>query len=403
MNLRSELPFWIVRNGLTTVFPAVESDITCDALIVGAGISGALLADELVRRGHDTVVVDRRHAAHGSTSASTGLLQYEVDVPLCQLIGKVGLAHAERAYWMGVEAILRLKRLAGGQCGFSEHPSLLIAKNVGQVRATRREYGARVDAGLGVEWVDGPELKKYYGIARPAAIRSAVAAAVDPYRLTHKLLRRAQAGGARIFDRTDISRFVHTRRSVVAHTGRKSKINARRVFFATGYESREVLKEKIVKISSTYALVSEPMANLDWWRDRTLLWESGNAYLYARTTDDGRIILGGADDEVQNGERRDSLVPRKCALILEQFRRMMPSAPNVDVAFAWAGAFGHTRDGLAYIGESPSFERGYFALGYGGNGITFSVMAARILADLFEGKKNRDAPIFAFDRQSRRV
>jgi glycine/D-amino acid oxidase-like deaminating enzyme len=40
----------------------------------------------------------------------------------------------------------------------------------------------------------------------------------------------------------------------------------------------------------------------------------------------------------------------------------------------------------------------FFALGYGGNGITFSLIAAEILTDLITGKKNKDASIFSLHR-----
>jgi glycine/D-amino acid oxidase-like deaminating enzyme len=53
---------------------------------------------------------------------------------------------------------------------------------------------------------------------------------------------------------------------------------------------------------------------------------------------------------------------------------------------------------LAYIGPHPAFPRAYFALGFGGNGITFSAISARILADLFLGRKNLDEKIFRFQR-----
>ena len=46
----------------------------------------------------------------------------------------------------------------------------------------------------------------------------------------------------------------------------------------------------------------------------------------------------------------------------------------------------------------PRFPHAYFALGYGGNGITFSLIAAEIIRDNFLGKKNRDAHIFRFGR-----
>jgi glycine/D-amino acid oxidase-like deaminating enzyme len=40
----------------------------------------------------------------------------------------------------------------------------------------------------------------------------------------------------------------------------------------------------------------------------------------------------------------------------------------------------------------------YFALGYGGNGVTYSMIAARIICDLYLGKANADARLFRFDR-----
>ena len=85
MNLTTDFPFWTVRDGLITVYPPLSQSIRCDALIVGGGISGALLAHELVKRGVDCVMIDRRDIGYGSTSASTALLQYEIDTPLHQL------------------------------------------------------------------------------------------------------------------------------------------------------------------------------------------------------------------------------------------------------------------------------------------------------------------------------
>jgi glycine/D-amino acid oxidase-like deaminating enzyme len=70
----------------------------------------------------------------------------------------------------------------------------------------------------------------------------------------------------------------------------------------------------------------------------------------------------------------------------------------VDVDWIWGGTFGETRDGLPYIGTVPQFPHAYFALGYGGNGITFGYIAAELLVDLFSGRRNPDLEIFRFDR-----
>jgi glycine/D-amino acid oxidase-like deaminating enzyme len=60
--------------------------------------------------------------------------------------------------------------------------------------------------------------------------------------------------------------------------------------------------------------------------------------------------------------------------------------------------FWPVNDGLPYIGTARQFPNAYFALGYGGNGITFSWIAAGILLDLFHGRENESARLFGFDR-----
>ena len=111
MNLTSDFPFWTISDGLIKTYPALSCSIQCNALIVGGGISGALLAHELVSRGVDCVLIDRRDIGHGSTSGSTALLQYEIDTPLHELQHVVGSQSAERAYQLGVESIHQLKKL----------------------------------------------------------------------------------------------------------------------------------------------------------------------------------------------------------------------------------------------------------------------------------------------------
>ena len=122
MDLKSDLPFWTVRNGLLRIYPPLERGVRCDALIIGGGITGALLAHRLLKKGVDCVLIDGREIGFGSTSASTALLQYEIDTPLGELQKKVGAIAAEGAYRAGMESISRLQKLAGKECGFALRP-----------------------------------------------------------------------------------------------------------------------------------------------------------------------------------------------------------------------------------------------------------------------------------------
>ncbi|TKB91262.1 MAG: FAD-binding oxidoreductase [Nitrospira sp.] len=79
-------------------------------------------------------------------------------------------------------------------------------------------------------------------------------------------------------------------------------------------------------------------------------------------------------------------------------RNSLFSRINLEGSYTWAGPFGETKDGLDYIGQTPEFSHAYFVLGYGGTGITFSVIAAKIITDLYLGRPNPDADIVRFDR-----
>lgn len=78
-------------------------------------------------------------------------------------------------------------------------------------------------------------------------------------------------------------------------------------------------------------------------------------------------------------------------------RKLMPHIPFT-ADFAWAGVFGNTRDGLGYMGKIPGMANCHAILGCGGNGIVFSMIGARIIADELTGEPNSFAAIFAFER-----
>ena len=88
---------------------------------------------------------------------------------------------------------------------------------------------------------------------------------------------------------------------------------------------------------------------------------------------------------------------RRAARLIARFEKLFPGV-HYTPACVWAGTFGETKDGLAYLGQPAGRPRAYFALGYGGNGITFSAIAARLISDLVAGRTNADASVFRFGR-----
>jgi len=370
-----------------------------EVLIIGAGISGALMRYHLLEAGIACAIVDSRTVGLGSTCASTALLQYEIDVPLHRLIGLVGKQNAERAYQLCNEAITELgeiaKRLKFDD--FQYKDSLYYAAYKKDVAALKKEFEARKQAGFDVEYLDENEVLKRFGFAAPAAILSHHGAQTDAYAFTHALLQYQKNGNGKVYDRTNIIKINHHKKGVTLETESGYAIKAKKLIYATGYEVTELIDKKIVQLKSTYAVISEQYHDKQFWNTNALLWNTANPYLYLRTTNDGRILVGGRDEDFYNPKKRDALIAKKSVQLANDFKKLFPEKA-FKPEFSWTGTFGETKDGLPYIGSYNRIKNSYFALGFGGNGITFSLIAAQIITDLLLGKSNEDAAIFSFDR-----
>lgn len=153
-----------------------------------------------------------------------------------------------------------------------------------------------------------------------------------------------------MFDRTAVLAVEPANERVVLRTDRQHVIDASHVVVATGYETAEFLELRVAELVSTYAFASEPLSETHAHVLRDLIvWEHADPYMYLRTTPDGRIIVGGEDEPFRNAMRRDRLLEKKTNRLVERFKDLVPDV-ELDVAFAWAGTFGETPDGLAYIG-----------------------------------------------------
>jgi glycine/D-amino acid oxidase-like deaminating enzyme len=401
LDLKSGYPFWPVNDGLIATYPRPSTDIRCDVAILGGGITGALVAHHLVDAGFDTVVIDRRDIAWGSTAASTALLQYEIDVLLTELADRYDQRFAARAYLACLEAIGKLEALADGctiDTGFRRKKSLYLGTRKRDRRTLRDEYEARRAIGIRVDWLEEDDIAERFSFRRPAALLSADAAQVDAYAFAHGLIADAVRRGLRVFDRSAILDVAARADGVTLTSVEHCRIEARHVVFAAGYETRDFLAPKVAELVSTFAIASEPMPELPGWNeDRCVIWEHARPYLYLRTTPDNRVFVGGEDEPFRDPARRDRALPKKAERLAERFRELFPDI-DLHVEFSWAGTFGETKDGLAYIGAHDDWPSAYFALGYGGNGITYSLIAAEIIRDALLGRTHPCADLFSFSR-----
>ena len=400
MNLGSGYPFWLVRYGLPFDYPALKTDINTDVLIMGGGISGALVSYYLTDVGIENIVTDARTIGLGSTCASTSLLQYEIDTPLCDLIKKVGKEHAVNAYRLCSDAIDSLENIAVkiNFSDFERRQSLYYGASKKDVKFLEREFKVRKDHGFDVKYLHAEDIKNQFDFSSPAAILSAQGAQTNAYLFAHYLHQYSIKKGAKVFDRTCIETISHSETGVKLTTKEGHTINARKLVYASGYESIKYINKKIVDLKSTFAVCSDQGNDTEApFKNKAMLWNTADPYLYLRTTADNRILIGGRDEKFYSTDKRDKALQAKVKDLVKDFTELYPDI-TFKPEFSWCGTFGATKDGLPFIGEYAKLPNSYFALGFGGNGITFSLIAAEILKDLILGKKNIHQEIFSFNR-----
>ena len=401
MKLRSSEPFWLEKNGIVKSYPSVREHLKTEILIVGGGITGSLIAHQCIDDGYDTVLIDKREIAHGSTSATTSMLQYEIDVPLNELIEQIGEEGAVanyRACADSIDTLGKLSKKIKSVCGFEKKQSLYFAAYKKDVAALIEEFKIRKKYGFTVVWLEPDDIEKKYGLQNTfGGILSDCGGSIDAFRLTHDLLSYNTEKGLRVYDKTNIKNVKYSKYGVKVVLENECKISAKKLIYCTGFESTEIIKDNFVKLLSTYAMVGEQQESDQEKLKNTLFWNTADPYIYMRTTDDGRLLIGGEDEDYVNAEKRNATIGDKAVKLKKYLKKILPDYEFVN-DFAWAGTFGETKDGLPYIGAHKNFNSTYFVLGFGGNGITFSVIGMDVISNMLKNKKHPLEKYYRFDR-----
>ncbi len=394
-DLRTGRSVWADSPGLGVPVRSLDQAVAVDVAIVGAGISGAFMAREL-SRDHSVALLDRRPPVMGSTLASTAMLQWEIDLTLNALSDQIGPDKARRAYLKSRQAVDALKAIVAEDrilCGLKPKDSLYLAGDEYGSRALKAETEARTAIGLESQYLDAEALRARFGIDRTGAILSQGSASADPARLAAGLLRRAEASGAKIYSPVEVLQAVSDPEGATLLTDAGHAVRAKTVIFCCGYEFPKGVPTPGAKIISSWALASQPRQHCPTWLRDMLVWEGSDPYLYFRMGGDGRIVVGGEDEADPLAHTDKAKLKRKQTAILKKLKTLLPDI-EFELDYAWAGAFGESSTGLPSIGPVPDMHNAWAVMGFGGNGITYSVIASQIVSAALRGKPDPDADLY---------
>ena len=404
--LRRGKTVWLANVPKSQRYPTLRGHLETDVAIIGGGMSGAMIAEAFTAAGANVIVVEAARVGHGSTAASTALLLQEPDWDLESLSRKYGLRRARRIWQLSrdasrdfIDTIRRLKI----DCELRELDSIYYTLDADRATQLQRELRRRQAAKLGGTWMTPRNLERLTGIRGGGAIRTRGNAQLNPLAACIGLLRAASDNGARIFERSTINRILKRDDGVRLYS-KSGRIDARQVVIATGYATRyfRPLAGRF-KLRHTYVLASNPATARQRRRiglGDVMLWDTERPYHYVRWTDDHQLLMGGADHPVKPGANRKKQFADGTSALRDYFYTLYPALADVGIATAWEGLFAMTPDSLPYIGPHRRYPGHTFALGYGGNGMTFAALAARILVEQWQGIAGRDHELFAFGRRS---
>ena len=378
----------------------LTKDIDTEVIIVGGGVTGSIVGYYFSKNNIPAVILEKERIAHGSTSITTSLLQYELDSNARDLEEYTSLENIITSYKLGLKALDELDEFIkeyGNKCKYEKKDTLLYTAKECEVKAMEEEDKTRKNAGIDVKFIskeDNPfslDIKGgVYGVNGGAQL--------DPYEYTHQLLEVSCNMGLQVFENTEVMDINYEQDGVEVTTSFGYKVRGKKVIIATGYNTERFTKRNFGAKTVTYNIATKPVKNFDGWFNRVLIRDKCDPYNYFRTTSDNRIIAGGEDVDFYTNIKNEKLAKEKYSILLNRIKNMFPNIKDIEIDYEYCGGFISSQDNLGYIGEDPNHKNLWFCLGYGANGILFAILGGMMLSKLYKNEIDENLKLFKVDR-----
>ena len=392
-------PIFTSINNRNKQYPYLTEDLETDVVIVGGGVTGSICSYYMSKNNIKSVQIEKGRIAHGSTSVTTSLLQYELDENASKLIETIESKDIVRAYELGLCALNEIEKFVdeyGNKCDYIKRDTLLYtAKNL-EKNNIKEEYKVRKENGFDVEYID--ELDNPYTFDLKAGLLSKNGGAeIDPYKYTNHLLEVSIKNGALVYENTKAQKIEYLNEGVIVHTVYGYKIKAKKVIVATGYNTSLFTNKNFGIKYNTFNIATKPLKKIIGWKDNVLIRDNSDPYNYLRTTKDNRIIIGGEDVEFKEIENEE-IAFEKYSILEQRLKSMFKEVDDIEIEYKYCGCFETTNDNLGYIGPDKKHDNMWYCLGYGANGILFAILGGMMLSKLYYKEKDKDMKLFKVDR-----
>jgi glycine oxidase len=372
----------------STTGGSTTSGRVTDVLVIGAGIVGCAIADELSRRGAHVSVFDPGLPGSGASQASAGMLTPHSEGrhdPLMERLGARSLGQ-----W---DAFVDRLRADGGSMAYDRSGSLEVALDEHGADSLKEQAALHARAGVVSRWISGPGLREL----EPAIVAGARGGLLVPSHgfvgvngLIDALTRSAGARGGRFTTAPVTGITGHDR--LVQVTGPRDPSIAPHVVLAAGCWSGSVVIEggrslpvHPVRGQLLHLRPERPSPGRVVWGPRcyTVPWA------------DGTLLVGATTEDVGFDERPTASGVRG---LLNAACELLPGVEGATFAGVRVGLRPATPDARPIVGRSSVVPGLIYATGHYRNGVLLAPLTAVVVADLIEGR-DVDADVSAVGPQ----
>ncbi|MEP6948700.1 MAG: FAD-dependent oxidoreductase [Ginsengibacter sp.] len=344
-----------------------------DVLIVGGGITGISTGLLLQKAGKKCMIAEAKNIGFGTSGGTTAHLNTFMDSPYNEIAKNFGEDNAQLVCSSARQAIKLIRKNIEDHkidCGFSDRQGYLFSQDETQSKELEDIFEASKKAGCDVMYSDS--------IPVPVEFDKAVIfenqAQFHPSKYLYGLAKAFEDAGGTLIEGCRVTEVKENEPLEVDSDS--GKIIARSLIYATHVPPGVNLLHFRCAPYRTYAMAVKLKDNK--YPDG-LAYDMYDPYHYYRTQEidgDQYLIAGGEDHKTAHEENT-----KACFTKLEAYLRKYFDIK--EISFKWSSQYFQPADGLPYIGHLPGNPSNvYVATGYGGNGMTYSHVAAKVLTDI---------------------
>ncbi|MDQ3682103.1 MAG: FAD-dependent oxidoreductase [Bacteroidota bacterium] len=358
---------------------------TFDVVIVGGGMTGIVTGLLLQKEGKHCLIAEAHTICFGTTGGTTAHLNTFLDATYDQIQKDFGEDDAQLVYKATRQALDLVKSHVEEykiDCGYEEKDGYLFSKDDKQTDELEKIFKASIEAGEKVEYTD----KIPISIGFEKAIVFHHQAQFHPSKYVHALATAFEKAGGVLLQNCKITDVDAGDPLTIASS--LGTIKAHRLIYATHIPPGINLLHFRCAPYRSYAMATT--LTDDNYPDG-LAYDMYDPYHYYRTQEvNGKkyLIAGGEDHKTAHEANTDECFTRLENHLDKYFKLG-------EIAFKWSSQYFQPADGLAYIGTLPgNSEQIMVATGYGGNGMTYSHIAAIIFSELIIKNESEYAELF---------